>query len=108
MFKGAILLGTFGAFSGMNATAGALQPLAFSAETSDNVSAVFVELLNYLNTASGPDFKGCDWQTTDQVEIERFLLDPLNGKPFCNRMIYGVCKACRNSGPLKMMAKCSA
>jgi hypothetical protein len=24
----------------------------------------------------------CDWQTTDQVEIERFLRDPLNGKPF--------------------------
>ena len=62
----AILCGTFGAFPGMNATqlhdtAGALQPLAFSAETSDNVSAVFVELLNNLNTASGPDFKGCDW-----------------------------------------------
>ena len=50
MFKGTILIGTFGAFSGMNATqlhdtAGALQPLAFSAETSDNVSAVFIEPL---------------------------------------------------------------
>ena len=50
MFKGAILLGTFGAFPGMNATQlhetdGALQPLAFSAETSDNVSAAFVEPL---------------------------------------------------------------
>ncbi len=45
MFKGAILCGTFGAFPGMNAsqlhnTAGALQPLAFSAETSDKTSAV--------------------------------------------------------------------
>ncbi len=63
MFKGAILFGTFGAFPGMNATqlhdtAGALQPLAFSAETSDNVSAVVVELLDNLNAASGPDFKG--------------------------------------------------
>jgi len=55
-----------------------------------------------------PGLQGFDWQTTDQVEIERFLRDPLNGKPFCNRMMYGVCKACRNSGPLKMMAKYSA
>ena len=50
MFKGAILLGTFGAFPAMNAAqlhdpAGALQSLAFSAEISDNVSAAFVEPL---------------------------------------------------------------
>jgi hypothetical protein len=49
--------------------------------TSDKISPLFVELLNNLNKACGPDFKGCDWQTTDQVEIERFLRDPLNGKP---------------------------
>ena len=95
MYKGAILSGTFGAFPGMSATqvraaAAALQALAFAAETSDKTSAVFVELLSNLNKACGPDFKGCDWQTTDQVEIERFLRDPLNGKPFCNRMMYGV------------------
>ncbi len=56
-----------------------LKALAFAAETSDKTSAVFVELLSNLNKACGPDFKGCDWQTTDQVEIERFLRDPLNG-----------------------------
>jgi hypothetical protein len=50
----------------------------------------FVNLLDNLNKASGPNFKGCDWQTTDRVEIDRFLRDPLNGKPFCNRMMYGV------------------
>jgi hypothetical protein len=47
-------------------------------------------LLKDLNRACGPNFKGCDWQTSDQVEIDRFLNDPLNGKPFCNRMMYGV------------------
>jgi alpha-beta hydrolase superfamily lysophospholipase len=46
--------------------------------------------LDNLNKVSGPNFKGCDWQTTDQVEIDRFLRDPLNGKPFCNRMMFGV------------------
>lgn len=60
---------------------------------------VFVELLNNLNTACVPNFKGCDWQTTDQVEIERFLRDPLNGKPFCNRMCTASCKVCHSSGP---------
>ena len=95
MFKGAILCGTFGAFPGMTNsqlrdTVEAIKPLAFSAKTSDKVSSLFVDLLNYLNSVSGPNFKGCDWQTSDQVEIDRFLRDPLNGKPFCNRMMYGV------------------
>jgi hypothetical protein len=67
-----------------------MRSLAYSAETSDQISAAFVSLLDNLNKASGPNFKGCDWQTTDRVEIERFLRDPLNGKPFCNRMMYGV------------------
>jgi hypothetical protein len=52
----------------------AIQPLAFSAETSDNTSEMFVRLLDYFNKASGPDFKGCDWQTTDQLEIDRFCV----------------------------------
>src|SRR5258708_10516578 len=95
MFQGASGSGTFGAFHGMSATqvraaAAALQALAFADETSDKASAVFVELLSNLNKDCGPDFKGCDWQTTDQVEIDRFLRDPLNAKPFCNRMMYGV------------------
>ena len=95
MLNGAILCGTFGAFPGMNesqlhdATL-ATRELAFAAETSDKTSEVFVELLDNLNKACGPNFKGCDWQTTDQVEIDRFLRDPLNAKPFCNRMMYGV------------------
>jgi len=89
------LCGTFGAFPGMNASqlhdaAMAIQQLAFAAETSDKTSEAFVELLDYFNKDCGPDFKGCDWQTTDQVEIDRFLRDPLNAKPFCNRMMYGV------------------
>ena len=95
MLNGAILCGTFGAFPGMSAaqlrdTTEAIKPLAFSADTSDKVSSVFLDLLNGLNKVSGPDFKGCDWQTSDQIEIDRFLRDPLNGKPFCNRMMYGV------------------
>src|SRR5262249_21685399 len=65
-------------------------PLAFSADTSDKTSTLFLELLNNLNKISGQNFKGCDWQTSDQIEIDRFLRDPLNGKPFCNRMMYGV------------------
>jgi alpha-beta hydrolase superfamily lysophospholipase len=94
MLNGAILCDTFGAFPGMNASqlhdaTMAIQQLAFAAETSDKTSEVFVGL-DYLNKACGPDFKGCDWQTTDQVEIERSLRDPLDGKPFCNRMMYGV------------------
>jgi alpha-beta hydrolase superfamily lysophospholipase len=95
MFKGAVLCGTFGAFPGMSdsqlrETAEAIKPLAFSVDTSDKVSTVFLDLLKHINKASGADFKGCDWQTSDQIEIERFLRDPLNGKPFCNRMMYGV------------------
>jgi hypothetical protein len=62
--------------------------LAFAADTSDQTSPVFLELLTGLNKALGPNFKGCDWQTTDPIEIHRFLRDPLNGKPFCNRMMY--------------------
>ena len=95
MFKGAILSGTFGAFPGMTESqlrdaVETTKPLAFSADTSNKVSAAFVDLLDYLNKISGDGFKGCDWQTSDQVEIDRFLHDPLNGKPFCNRMMYGV------------------
>jgi alpha-beta hydrolase superfamily lysophospholipase len=95
MLNGAILCGTFGAFPGMidsqlHDTVEAVKPLAFAADTSDEISTVFIHLLDYLNKVSGPNFKGCDWQTSDQVEIERFLRDPLNGKPFCNRMMYGV------------------
>jgi len=95
MLKGAILCGTFGAFPGMSGSqlrdaAEAVRPLAFSADTSDKVSTLFLDLLNNLNKVSGPNFKGCDWQTSDQIEIDRFLRDPLNGKPFCNRMMYGV------------------
>jgi alpha-beta hydrolase superfamily lysophospholipase len=93
--KGAILCGTFGSFPGMSPaelqqTVEKLRPLAFAADSSDKISAEFVSLLDGLNKASGPNFKGCDWQTTDPVEIDRFLRDPLNGKPFCNRMMYGV------------------
>ena len=95
MLNGAILCGTFGAFPGMSNAqlrdvAEAIKPLAFSADTSDQISSLFIDLLNSLNKACGPEFKGCDWQTSDQVEIDRFLRDPLNGKPFCNRMMYGV------------------
>jgi hypothetical protein len=90
-----ILCGTFGSFPGMSASQlneamETLRSLAFGAESSDQISAAFVNLLEYLNKISGPNFQGCDWQTTDQVEIDRFLRDPLNGKPFCNRMMYGV------------------
>src|SRR6516162_8247037 len=95
MLKDAILCGTFGSFPGINASqlneaVETMRPLAYSAETSDQISAAFVSLLDNFNKASGPNFKGCDWQTSDQVEINRFLRDPLNGKPFCNRMMYGV------------------
>ena len=95
LFKGAILCGTFGAFPGMNDsqlrdTVAAIKPLAFGADTSNKISTVFLELLDGLNKASGPNFKGCDWQTSDPVEIDRFVRDPVNGKPFCNRMMYGV------------------
>jgi alpha-beta hydrolase superfamily lysophospholipase len=93
MLKGAILCGTFGAFPGMSdvqlrEAVHALKPLAFAVETSERTSPVFLQLLDGLNKALGPNFKGCDWQTTDQIEIDRFLRDPLNGKPFCNRMMY--------------------
>jgi pimeloyl-ACP methyl ester carboxylesterase len=93
MLKGAILCGTFGAFPGMGdvqlrEAVDALKPLAFAVETSEQTSPVFLQLLDCLNKALGPNFKGCDWQTTDQIEIDRFLRDPLNGKPFCNRMMY--------------------
>lgn len=95
MLSGAILCGTFGAFPGMSDSqlrdaAEAIKPLALSADTSDNTSPLFIDFLNDLNKACGPNFKGCDWQTSDEVEIDRFLRDPLNGKPFCNRMMYGV------------------
>ena len=95
LLKGAILCGTFGAYPGqsdsqLRVTTDAIKPLAFAADTSDEISTVFTDLLDYLNKVSGPNFKGCDWQTSDQVEIDRFLRDPLNGKPFCNRMMYGV------------------
>jgi hypothetical protein len=82
------------AFSGSSTTTGntaeAIKPLAFSPDTSDKISKVFLDLLSYLNKISGLDFKGCDWQTSDPIEIERFLRDPLNNRPFCNRMMYGV------------------
>src|SRR5262249_31163934 len=76
--KGAILCGTIGSFPGMsvsqlNEAVETMRPLAYSAETSDQISAAFVT-----------------WQTSNQVEIDRFLRDPLNGKPFCNRMMYRV------------------
>jgi alpha-beta hydrolase superfamily lysophospholipase len=93
--KGAILCGTFGSYPGMTVaelqqTVDKLRPLAFATDSCDKISAEFVSLLDGLNKASGPNFKGCDWQTTDRVEIDRFLRDPLNAKPFCNRMMYGV------------------
>jgi alpha-beta hydrolase superfamily lysophospholipase len=95
MFKGAMLCGTFGAFPGMSDSqlrdaVETIKPLAFNADTSDKISTLFLDLLDSLNKVSGPNFKGCDWQTSDRVEIDRFLRDPLNGKPFCNRMMYGV------------------
>ena len=95
LLNGAVLCGTFGAFPGMSASelrkaAEAMEPLGFATETSDKTSTAFIDLLDHLNKACGPNFKGCDWQTSDQIEIDRFLGDPLNGKPFCNRMMYGV------------------
>jgi alpha-beta hydrolase superfamily lysophospholipase len=95
LLKGAILCGTFGAFPGMSEVrlreaVDALKPLAFGPETADQTSSVFLELLAGLNKALGRNFQGCDWQTTDKIEIDRFLGDPLNGKPFCNRMMYSV------------------
>ena len=69
---------------------------------------VFVELLNNLNTACVPNFKGCDWQTTDQVEIERFLRDPLNGKPFCNRMCTASCKVLSQLWTAEVLSEVSA
>src|SRR6516164_193506 len=63
--KGAILCGTFGSFPGMNASqlneaVETMKPLAYSPETSDQISAAFVNLLDDFNKASGPNFKGCD------------------------------------------------
>lgn len=51
MFKGAMLCGTFGAFPGMNDSqlrdaVEAIKPLAFSVDTSDKISTVFLDLLN--------------------------------------------------------------
>ena len=68
--------------SQLNEAVVTMRPLAYSAETSDQISAAFVNLLNNLNNASGPKFKGCDWQTTDRVEIDRFLWDCLMANPF--------------------------
>ena len=78
MLHGAILCGTFGAYPGMSDaqlrdTAEAMKPLAFAAGTADEISTVFLDLLDHLSTVSGPDFNGCDWQTSDRVEIDRFL-----------------------------------
>ena len=61
-----------------------------ASDTSDKISTISLDFLNYLNQVSGPNFKGCDWQTSDEIEIDRFLPDSLNGKPFCNRVMYGV------------------
>jgi hypothetical protein len=59
------------------------------ADTSDKISTLFLDLLNNLNEVSGPNFKGCDWQTSDPIEIDRFLRDPLNGKPFGRNALGG-------------------
>ena len=51
--------------SQLRKAAEATAPLAFTAETSDKISTMFVELLDDLNRA-GPTFKGCAWQTSDR------------------------------------------
>ena len=96
---GAVLCGTLGAIPGLTedrypTVIHELHTLATGPDA-ESVSQFFGGLLMQFNApfvkgVSNPT--GCEWQTSDPDEIQKFLSDPLCAKPFSNSMTYSVIK----------------
>ena len=65
-----------------------VKPLAFAAETSDQISPVFREVLSGLDKALGPNFGGVRSAVHSSDRTSTICVIPGPGKPFCNRMMY--------------------
>jgi alpha-beta hydrolase superfamily lysophospholipase len=99
LLAGAILCGTLGAIPGLaeDRYEGVIEQLHTLATGSDASvpSTFFGSLLAGFNApfiANVAHPTGCEWQTSDPEEIQKFLSDPLCGKPFSNAMTYSVIK----------------
>ncbi|MUL80150.1 alpha/beta fold hydrolase [Mycolicibacterium sp. CBMA 226] len=99
LLDGAVLCGTLGAIPGVTeeqyATAIAqLQALATGPDATAP-SQFFGGTLTQFNApfiAGVAHPTGCEWQTSDPAEIQKFISDPLCAKPFSNSMTYSVIK----------------
>jgi alpha-beta hydrolase superfamily lysophospholipase len=99
LLAGAILCGTLGAIPGLSedryeTVIEELRTLATGPDA--NVpSQFFGALLTRFNAPFIADVAnptGCEWQTSDVDEIQKFLSDPFCAKPFSNSMTYSVIK----------------
>ncbi len=99
LLKGAVLCGTLGAIPGVtedqfDSEIQELHALATGPDA-DEISQFFGGLLMQFNAPFVKDVAtptGCEWQTSDPEEIQKFLSDPLCAKPFSNSMTYSVIK----------------
>jgi alpha-beta hydrolase superfamily lysophospholipase len=99
LLAGAVLCGTLGAIPGLSedqyeTVIQQLHTLATGPDA-NAVSQFFGGLLMQFNApfvtgVANPT--GCEWQTSDPDEIQKFLSDPLCAKPFSNSMTYSVIK----------------
>ena len=99
LLAGAVLCGTLGAIPGVSedqyeTVIQQLHTLATGPDA-DVPSQFFGGLLMQLNAPFVKDVAnptGCEWQTSDPEEMQKFLSDPLCAKPFSNSMTYSVIK----------------
>ncbi|MDH6246046.1 alpha/beta fold hydrolase [Mycobacterium sp. OTB74] len=99
LLAGAVLCGTMGALPGLSedrypAVIEELHTLAVGPDATAP-STFFGGLLTEFNAPFVADVAkptGCEWQTSDAAEIQKFLSDPLCAKPFSNAMTYSVIK----------------
>ncbi|MGO9253856.1 MAG: alpha/beta fold hydrolase [Mycobacterium sp.] len=97
LLAGAILCGSFGALPGVDedqyqSALAELRALATGPQA-DEPSATYSSGLAALNAPFIADVAhptGCEWQTSDPEEIQKFLSDPLCGQPFSNSMLYSL------------------
>ncbi|MUL80237.1 MULTISPECIES: alpha/beta fold hydrolase [unclassified Mycolicibacterium] len=99
LLAGAVLCGTLGAIPGLGedqykTAIAQLHELATGPDAA-SPSQFFGGILMQFNapfTAGVAHPTGCEWQTSDPEEIQKFISDPLCGKPFSNSMTYSVIK----------------
>jgi alpha-beta hydrolase superfamily lysophospholipase len=99
LLDGAILCGTLGMLPGLDqAQIDQLKAEAYSAKH-EEPSRLFAEMLHAFNqpyVKTGEISTGCEWMTTSQDEIHKFINDSLCGKPFSSSMMYSVIEGFRS------------